>query len=387
MALTLATNIASINTQKWLGVSGAGQSTALERLSSGSKINKAADDAAGSAISTKLNVKAASISKAIDNGNQAIAMLQTAESGMTTISDILTRLKELATEAASDNNATDRASLQAERVQLEEQIDNIALGTKYGATTLLSGKNTISAVGANLTVANGIADIDISGAKATAAGTTYTLGFTLATNTWTLSDGSGTSQSIVQAAPTGLDQTEINFTDFGVKVDINVLADADVAGTFVATRTGGGDFSFQLGDTSDGYNLVEASIGSMSLVDLKLDVSITTTLVSWSAGTDAENLAAAQAYLDELNKVGSGIDYVNTQRAGIGASQNQINYQISNLENTLQNTEAASSTIKDTDYAASMSEFTKYQVMTQAGVAMLAQSNQLPQQILSLLKG
>ena len=384
MALTLATNIASINTQKWLGVSGAGQSTNLERLSSGSKINKAADDAAGSAISTKLNVKAASINKAIDNGNQAIAMLQTAESGMTTISDILTRLKELATEAASDNNSTDRASLQAERVQLELQIDNIASGTKYGATTLLGGKSTMTNVGSGLTPDAGIANIDVSNAKAA----TYTLSFTAATDTWTLDDGLGTSQDVVLAAPTGLDQAQVNFSALGVSVTVNAAATADIAAnnTFDVTK-GAGSFSYQLGDTSNSYNLVTASIGKMDLDSLKLSVTITATLVSWSAGSDAVNLAGAQAYLDKLNEAGAGIDYVNTQRAGIGASQNQINYQISNLENTLQNTQAASSTIKDTDYAKSMSEFTKFQVMTQAGVAMLAQSNQLPQQILSLLKG
>ena len=380
MSLTLATNVASINTQKWLTVSGAGQSKALEQLSSGSKINKAADDAAGSAISTKLNVKAASITKAIDNGNQAIAMLQTAESGMTTISDILTRLKELATEGASDNNATDRASLQAERDQLEIQIGYVALGTKYGATTLLGGGNALSAI-TGLTPDVGISNIDISSAVASAAGTAYTLDFDQSANTWTLT-ANGTSQDVVLAAPTGLDVAVVNFTSFGVKLTINAAADGDItAGTFTATK-GSGSFTFQLGDTSNNYNTVTASIGSMSLTDLGLNA-----LGSWSTGVAATDLANAQAYLDQLNAAGAGIDYVNTQRAGIGASQNQINYQISNLQNTLQNTKAASSTIKDTDYAASMSEFTKFQVMTQAGVAMLAQSNQLPQQILSLLKG
>jgi len=596
MSLTLATNVASINTQKWLGVSGAAQSKALEQLSSGAKINKAADDAAGSAISTKLNVKAASIGKAIDNGNQAIAMLQTAESGMSTIADILTRLKELATEASSDNNATDRTQLQSERVQLELQINNISANTKYGATKLLVGGAALAGTtGGNITAANGINSV--SGTNPGAYKVTNTLAANGKANL-TITSMSGNSQTINVTVPTAGTTSDIYFDSLGVTVQVNSsfggAAHADsgggaVAGTLdaafggmagsikVTTTTGSTNidvtgvtalddathsantlvgrirnagitgvtaavsaagklditnttgaaitvdtsgvtkgsvgeatssisvannatttavnnadlgsmagtlningtsidltgvtalddashtmntlvgritaasvtgvtataangiltltsaantptvvdesgvtagnigwtlankqtaagnafsvvssgsgtttFSYQLGDTSASSDQVTASIGSMSLSALGLSVTVNTLLVTWS--NDDAGKAGAQAYLDALSggadgTQSTGVNYVNAQKSGIGAAQNQINYQISNLENTLQNTESAASTIKDTDYAASMSEFTKYQVMTQAGVAMLAQSNQLPQQILTLLRG
>ena len=146
MAFRIATNVSSINTQRWLGINQTGQSKALERLSSGYKINNASDDAAGIAIATKLNVKAVSLDKSIDNGNQGIAMLQTAEGGMDQISNMLTRLKEIATQSASDNT-TDRTALDQERSNLETEINNIAQSTKYGATALLSGGTTTITVG------------------------------------------------------------------------------------------------------------------------------------------------------------------------------------------------------------------------------------------------
>ena len=597
MSLTLATNVASINTQKWLGVSGSGQTKALEQLSSGSKINKAADDAAGSAISTKLNIKAASIGKAIDNGNQAIAMLQTAESGMSTIADILTRLKQLATEASSDNNATDRTQLQSERVQLELQINNISSNTKYGNTKLLGGATSLAGTtGAAITAANGINSV--SGANVGAFKVTNTIAANGKANL-TITTMSGNSQTINVTVPSAGTTSDIYFDSLGVTVQVNssfgVAAHADsgggaVAGTYdaafggmagtikittatgstnidvtgvtalddaahsantlvgrirnagitgvtaddatsagklditnttgaaitvdtsgvtkgsvgeatsslsiannatgtavnnadlgsmagtlningtsidltgvtalddathtmdtlvgritaasvtgvtasaangiltltsganvptvvdesgvttgnigwtlankqaaagnafsvVSSNSGSTVFSYQLGDTSAASDQVTATIGGMSLNALGLSVSVNVTLVQWT--NDDTGKAAAQAYLDAVSggvdgTKNTGVNYVNTQKSGIGAAQNQINYQISNLENTLQNTEAAASTIKDTDYAASMSEFTKFQVMTQAGVAMLAQSNQLPQQILTLLRG
>jgi flagellin len=244
-------------------------------LSSGYKINSAADDAAGYAIANKLSIKSASLSKSVENGNQAVAMLQTASSSLDTISDILTRLKELATEAASDNNATDRASLDAEKEELELEIDNILEGTKYGATALFS---------------------------------------------------------------------------------------------FTASTT----FTFQLGDTNNTYNQVSVSISAISVTALGL-----------SGTTGLATLSNAQAY---LNLIDTAIGTVNTAASALGAAQNKIEYHVQNLTTMFENTESSISTIKDVDYASEMSKFTSSQIQTQAGIAMLTQANQLPQQILSLLK-
>jgi flagellin len=385
MALTIATNTASLTTQKYLNIASTNQSSALATLSSGTKITKAADDAAGSAISTKLNVKSSSLSKAIDNGNQAVSMLQTAESGMETISDILTRLKELATEAASANNATDLSSLQSEREQLEQQINNIADGTKYGATSLLSGGGAVTTVtGTDLTAGNGINGITAHTGAASGAWKVDVGTVSGGSAALTLTDANNNSQTIQVTVPSS-GNLDVEFSQMGVSVNVNnALGSNNLVNTTDSTTftVGAGtslNFEYQLGDTSDSYNQVTATIGGMSTTNLGLSG-----MGDWTTGTAGDN---AQLYLDKLNETGAGVDYVNSQRSAIGASQNQIGYQISNLESTLTNTESAASTIKDTDYAASMSEFTKYQVMTQAGVAMLTQSNQLPQQILSLLKG
>jgi flagellin len=272
MALTIATNISSLNTQNWLSKSTAAQSDSLEKLSSGYKVNSASDDAAGYAIANKLNIKSASLSKAIDNGNQAVAMLQTASGALDTLSDILTRLKELATEAASDNNATDRTSLNTEAQDLEAEMANIIDGTKYGATALFSST-------ANLT------------------------------------------------------------------------------------------FTFQLGDTNYSYNQISVTISSFS--------------VNSTFSGDLTSLSNAQTY---LTTVDTAITSINTMAAGLGAAQNKIDYHVQNMSVMLENTEASISTIKDADYASEMSDFTANQIKTQAGIAMLAQANQLPQQILSLIK-
>lgn len=273
MALTIATNVSSINTQNWLSRSNSAQSGSLQRLSSGYKINSAADDAAGYAIANKLNIKSASLSKAIENGNQSVAMLQTASGALDTLSDILTRLKELATEAASDNNATDRSSLNTEAQELEAEMENIINGTKYGATSLFSSTSNLS-------------------------------------------------------------------------------------------------FTFQLGDTNSAWNQISVTLNSFS--------------VSSVFSGDMTSLANAQLYLATVD---TAITSINTMAAGIGAAQNKIEYHVQNMSVMLENTEASISTIKDADYAKEMSEFTAFQIQTQAGIAMLAQANQLPQQILSLIKG
>ena len=179
MAFRVNTNVSSLNTQRWLGISGSAEAKSLERLSSGYKINKAADDAAGIAIATKLSVKSTSMTKSIDNGNQALAMLQTAEGGIDQISNILNRLKEIATQSASDNT-TDRTALNQERSNLEQEISKIAQNTKYGTTALLQGNKTIASYGASLTAGNGIQSIDVTNANTTGS-TVFTLTMSKAT--------------------------------------------------------------------------------------------------------------------------------------------------------------------------------------------------------------
>jgi len=371
MAFRIATNVASLNTQRWLSVANAGMSKALERLSSGYKINKAADDAAGIGIATKLNVKAASVAKAIDNGNQAIAMLQTAESGIDQIKNILTRLKELATQAASDNvTSTDRAALDQERIKLEAEINKIAENTKYGATQLLKGANS-GTYGGSLTVGNGISGIDVSSA---AAGT-YTLTVSGgATVTLTLQGPNSTTQTVTVTRPSNFDTVIANFSNLGIKVTVNASASVNItSNNTITVAAGSSSFDFQLGDINNQSDQI-----SVDISNFRADSSHVLNLSG-----DISSKTNAQTYLTTID---TAIKNLNTERGKIGAAQNQISYHLANLEAMYENTRAAESTIKDADFAAEMANFTKFQIVTQSGVAMLAQANQLPQLILSLMR-
>jgi len=374
MAFRIATNVASLNTQRWLSVANTGMSKALERLSSGYKINKAADDAAGIGIATKLNVKAASISKAIDNGNQAVAMLQTAESGIDQIKNILTRLKELATQAASDNiTDDDRDALDVERGKLEDEINKIAENTKYGETQLLKGASTGS-YGASLIPSSGISAIDVSGAVAG----TYTLSVLATTGSSTVTltlQGSSTTQTLTATRPSNYNTTDVNFSDFGIKVTINSSATVNISSANAITVTSGtSSFAFQLGDVNNASDQI-----SIGIANFRTD---NTSLLNLH-GYDIDSKLDAQGY---LTRVDDAIEKLNTARGQVGAAQNQITYHLANLEAMYENTRAAESTIKDADFAAEMANFTKFQIVTQSGVAMLAQANQLPQLILSLMR-
>jgi len=385
MAFRIATNVASLNTQRWLSVANAGMAKSLERLSSGYKINRAADDAAGVAIATKLNVKAVSVSRAVDNGNQAIAMLQTAESGIEQIANILTRLKELATQAASDNvSDTDREALDNERTELEAEIDKIAQNTKYGSVQLLTGSYavSVSSEGSKLsTTSAGIQEYDVS--SAIGAGT-YTLNVTVAYSSTVSATvakmsleyvGTGTTITEVKYAlvPTADGEYKtVNFGELGVVFKINKNLQADISSDNTIVVASQGTLQFQLGDVDQDYDQI-----SVSLSDFR-----TSGILNLVNG-DISTRSGAEDY---LGKVDSAINELNEKRGVIGAAQNKIGYHVANLEAMYENTRSAVSTIKDADFAKEMAEFTKYQIITQSGIAMLAQANQLPQLILSLMR-
>jgi flagellin len=375
MAFRINTNVSALNTQRWLGVSQAAGQKSLERLSSGYKINKAADDAAGISIATKLNVKSVSMTKAIDNGNQALAMLQTAEGGMDQISNILTRLKEIATQSASDNT-TDRAALNTERGNLETEIGKIALNTRYGTTALLQGGTSLTAgnTGASLTASNGIANVDIQSAKV-GAFTLVTSAIVAGTTTLTLTQGATGSQTVVLNNVTGFNEVTANFGNFGVKVTVNsaLVAMTGTAPQGFTTTAGTSSFDFQVGDTNSTENQINASIGDFSVTGVVLNMS-----------GDINTKATAQAYMGMID---TAITNLSTQRGNLGASMNMISFHLANMSTMNENTKAAVSTIRDADFAAEMADFTKNQILQQSGIAMLAQANSMPQQILSLLKG
>jgi flagellin len=278
--LKVAHNISALEAHRWLSIADTNLARSLERLSSGYRINRAADDAAGLAISSRLRAQIRSLQQAQRNTEQAIAMIQVAEGTLDQIHNILERLKELATEAASDTvGSEDRQQINKEAQQLLAEIDRISQATKYADQQLLYGTTT---------------------------------------GTWTTS-----WSAIIQVGYRNeeYDQIQIQF-----------------------------------------YQIDTGSLG-ISTLDL-------------SALGDAQNA---------LNALDSAIFSVAAFRADLGAYQNRLQYTASNLGVTVQNYLASDSTIRDTDMAQEMVNFTKNQILVQTSMAMLTHANALPQNILALI--
>ena len=375
MGLRIQNNIAAFNSHRNLQVADKGLSKSLQKLSSGYRINGAADDAAGLAVSMRFRAQVRSLQQASRNTSEATSLLQVAEGATEQITNILQRMKELATQAASSNTgSTDRSNIDAEVSTLESEIDRIANSTKYSGTTLING--SFGALGVStygsLVSTFGITGVDVNNA---ATGTEYGVTVTTAgNNTMTITDGT-TSQTIsVSTASTGLDTQELNFSDLGIKVTVNSLFSDDGvnlmdAGGSTMTTSASSSSSFQVGYENNSNNKISFSLGDLTKSGLTAEVDVST-------------LSAAQSALTTID---SAIDQLASERAVIGKSQNQLGFAFANLTSTIENLSAAESVIRDADMAFETVAFTKNQILLQAGTAMLAQANAAPQSILSLL--
>ncbi|HYX05114.1 MAG TPA: hypothetical protein VE912_00125, partial [Bacteroidales bacterium] len=281
MALRVANNVAALNAQRNLNKSQNMLSTSLQRLSSGLRINKAADDAAGLSISQGFRADIASFRKASQNASQATAMLQTAEGGMDQIHNMLTRLKELSTQAASDNVAGNRSDIDAEAQQLISEIDRISQSTTYSGTSLLDGygktSSELSTLTTNSTIA--ISGFDVSHAdpalnySVSASATDDTVTITATVN------GGQLSQTATLSAG-----STINFDAFDISFSIasgatNGQLDAvgaTLASNSISVNASGG--TFQVGASNNDNNQLDFSIDSVRTSDLGLDSLSLTTL-------------------------------------------------------------------------------------------------------------
>lgn len=362
-----------MNAQRNLQTSDAGLSKSLERLSSGYRINNASDDAAGLAVSQGFRANIASTKVAQRNVTEANALLQTAEGAMSTVGDILTRMKELATQASSANAGTNIAKISAEYDSLVTEIDRIATSTKYAGTALVDGNfssgNTLNAGASTWDTAANVYDINVSNAAAGA----YTVAYSAASDQLTMTKG-GVSETETLTAGA---QT-VNFATFGISFKTTSVAVADTIGAAMAGSPG---VTVTLGANSKDFR-----IGYEGGNDNKVAVSIDS-ITSAILGVAAGNLSTAANATTALGTIDSAISALSSSRAEIGAFQNRLNYAASNLSVTLENMTASESAIRDVDMAAEMTSFTKNQILVQAGTAMLAQANAAPQQVLTLLKG
>ncbi len=368
MGLRIANNIAAMNTHRWLTNADNGLAKSLERLSSGFRINRAADDAAGLAISERFRAQIASLKVAQRNVSEANALLQTAEGGMNKIGEVLTRMKELATQAASGNAGADIGKLSSEYNTLVLEIDRISDSTKYADTKLLDG--TFNA-GNTTTTWDGVADIYNVSVLNAATGA-HAVAYSATANEISITKGAVTEVvDLTDGANVNFSTLGISFTMTPAAAGSNALMDAIGAAVTGAglSVTAGAIASFQVGYGNDASDSIGVSISSVQSADLTL------------AADDISTAAKASAILDDVE---TAISTVVNARGTIGAYQNRLIYAGGNLATTVENFQAAESVIRDVDMALEMTAFTKNQILLQAGTAMLAQANLAPTQVLTL---
>ena len=393
-------NLTAMNSNRMLGLTTTSQAKSTEKLSSGYKINRAADDAAGLSISEKMRKQIRGLTQASLNAQDGISAVQTAEGALTEVHDMLQRMNELAVKSANGTmSKDDREYVQNEVDQLVTEIDRVAETTKFNETYLLKGDDTKPAVTENV-----FKKFDVSTLNSVISDTSkisesndfdsMTGKFTLKFTSGLAVGGTWDGKRIVDDAATNTTKEEIKLVD-AKKAELDALNAAitnskQVTGTATADGAAFGmtsaatmkqsytyaaaiDVSLHVGADSTANNRINLSIDSMSASGLH----VTGLKVN---GTDASNATAA------INTISDAIQKVSTQRSALGAVQNRLEHTINNLDNVVENTTSAESQIRDTDMATEMVKYSNNNILAQAGQAMLAQSNQANQGVLSLLQ-
>lgn len=395
MALTVNTNVASLNTQRNLNTSSKALDVSLQRLSTGSRINSAKDDAAGLQIANRLTSQVNGLNIAVKNSNDGISMAQTAEGALQQSTSILQRMRDLALQSANGSNSSEeRKALNSEVTELKKELDRIANTTSFGGKKLLDGTfgTTTFQVGsaANETISVKIDEMSTESMEATfssgsiaasdvAAGAANASGAIAISVTM----ANGTAKTFSATFASGATQAE------QVQALATVINDANIGiGAFV-NDSGDIDLVTALGSGSSAGEIESFSFGSGASV-ADAETAATTTAVSLADVTD-DNLVADVDITDTIGSqkaviiIDQAIQKIDSQRADLGAVQNRFENTIGNLQNIGENVSAARSRIQDTDFAAETANLTKNQILQQAGTSILAQANQLPQAVLSLL--
>ena len=429
-------NMQAANANRMLNITSGAQSKSTEKLSSGYRINRAADDAAGLSISEKMRKQIRGLDKASSNAQDGVSSVQTAEGALTEVHSMLQRMNELATQAANGTNSeTDRKAIQAEVDQLSTEIDRVSETTKFNETYLLKGATgnngnshtytngspvgeyngiKITAKGADLslksgddvilgkvTLGYGTADI-VTGNGNTAAGniTSITVKDTKANVEVTLNDGTkqtltaaefNTNYSLTAAkdgtttvsktidntnrtANVGVDATKANLSNYEIGNEVKVKATIATDNTASFSKDGIASplsFNLHVGADSTNENKISVTIKSMS---------------SDSLGIKGLKVDGEKSATSAIDTISSAIQTVSEQRSSLGAVQNRLEHTINNLDNVVENTTSAESRIRDTDMAKEMVNYSKNNILAQAGQSMLAQANQSNQGVLSLLQ-
>ena len=385
-------NIAALNTYRQLTAGTNAASKSMEKLSSGLRINRAGDDAAGLAISEKMRGQIRGLEMASKNAQDGISLIQTAEGALNETHSILQRMRELAVQAANDTNTdADRQELQKEIDQLIQEIDRIGNTTEFNTKKLIDGSKsgvteqlgnvkfdnqgdasvftavaaqTPSVLGTPGTEADETVNVKITDYDA--VGGTYTL-------TWTTQNGD--TGTIAGIAAAGGAQTINTSAGGSYTLTLGALSIDDI----------GKEATFTSRASVETYtdNTLSFQIGANSSQTMNVDINDMRAAALHVDDINVSSAASAQASISAINKA---IEVVSAQRSKLGAFQNRLEHTINNLGASQENLTAAESRIRDVDMAKEMMEFTKNNILSQAAQAMLAQANQQPQGVLQLLR-
>ncbi|WP_448130093.1 flagellin [Stenotrophomonas rhizophila] len=414
MAQVINTNTMSLNAQRNLSTSGSSLATTIQRLSSGSRINSAKDDAAGLAISERFGTQIRGTDVAIRNANDGISLAQVAEGSLSEIGNNLQRIRELSVQSSNaTNSSSDRKALQAEVTQLVSEIDRVAKQSEFNGTKLLDGSfsSQLFQVGAN--AGQAIAIDKVVNAK------TDSLGAATFANTGTIvfEDDADLSSGKLSGLKVGdIDLGEVKFDTVAIPTaavpatptadETAAIAAAQAKNVANATSAVAAAINAKVGETGliaeQTVTNGSAVAGSITLTSVKAGADVSklevtgfaaavATATDVTEGTGAEHLnnidigtvTGAQKALEIVDKA---LESINNTRADLGAIQNRFTSVVANLQTSTENLSASRSRIKDTDFAKETAELTRTQILQQAGTAMLAQANQVPQNVLSLLR-
>ena len=398
MPQTINTNINSLTAQRNLNASQGSLSTSMQRLSSGLRVNSAKDDAAGLAIAERMNTQVRGLNVAARNANDGISLAQVAEGALGKVGDMLQRMRELAVQSANaTNSADDRKALQSEVGQLRDEINRVAKQTSFNGTKLLDGSFSAATfqIGANsgeaITIAaltnastDGLSNVDYGAGNVTdvSTGTITTLTAVAAGTLAMTVDGTeydlaalGDARSAEERLGQVAEAINRRASDTGVTAYLSKETDGDYTIEFRSSKldSTGVPAAVSFG----GFTVAETGIGDTSATIAATnatgiaDLSVETTEESWLA----------------IKQIDDSLDQINSARATLGAVQSRFENAVSNIMIQSENTPAARGRIMDADFAAETANLSRAQILQQAGTAMVAQANQLPQQVLQLLKG
>jgi flagellin len=387
MAQVINTNTMSLNAQRNLSTSGSSLATTIQRLSSGLRINSAKDDAAGLAISERFGTQIRGTDVAIRNANDGISLAQVAEGSLSEIGNNLQRVRELAVQASNaTNSASDRKALQAEVTQLVSEIDRVAKQSDFNGTKLLDGSFTsqLFQVGAN--AGQAIAINNVVDAKASSLGNAkFAPPVSSTADVATITDLTGvTINGVTIGTISGT--TTAEFAASAAAQINNQIGETGVFAEVVTTAGTPDTQRLKLTSVEADRDLVITGAAQLSLANSTAAApsSVAATATSeFVKDLDVSSYVGAQKTLEIVDKA---LESVNSVRADLGAIQNRFTSVVANLQTSSENLSASRSRIRDTDFAKETAELTRTQILQQAGTAMLAQANQVPQNVLSLLQ-